>query len=89
MAERRTDEHATLANQCLVEIEGLADVLIAHVELHVGTGAVGAAFKGVLLRVKRLSELACICWDEDPEANWDMSLEALRAEINGAPTRPS
>ncbi|MBO9685656.1 MAG: hypothetical protein J7598_03505 [Mitsuaria chitosanitabida] len=83
----RTDEHETLANSCLVEIDGLVEILRVQLAVHVGAGATGSALDTMLRRVQRLSELACICWDEDPLGNWDMGLDALRTEIHGAPTR--
>ena len=87
MAEHRSEEHETLANGCLVEIDGLAEILRAQAALHVGAGAAGSAIDSMLRRIQRLAELACICWDEDPLGNWEMDLDALRADIHGAPRR--
>lgn len=86
MAERRTEEHETLANSCLVEIEGLVEILRTQAAAHISHGPAGSAFDTLLRRVQHLAELACICWDEDPQGNW-MDLEALRTAIHGAPRR--
>lgn len=73
---------ADLANDCLLEIHSLAEIVRGLVEPRIGDG-LGRSINSMLLRIQRLTELACICADAEPEKNWEMCLEALKAEVQG------
>lgn len=79
-----TDQHAALANDCLIEIEGIVEVLRGLTDAHLSEG-IGAAVKGMLLRIEHLADTACICWDEDPQENWGKSTADLMKAIHGTP----